>query len=158
MLWWVVPLLKAAHSCWQNFMFFTHCWWFRHPARKPVEVGSLSHCFIIYLQGFIHLNWCRISETSTVFLRKIQQTPGTSPRYPKYKSERKSKTSTGGDSGLEYVPGVCWNFLKNIGSSRPICPLKRHEIPMLDLMMKFTTLQNKKRWSLHVGKEHYYYP
>ena len=27
----------------------------RNPA--PVEVGSLSH----YLQGFIHLRWCRIS-------------------------------------------------------------------------------------------------
>ncbi len=25
-----------------------YCWWFRNPARKPVEVGSFSH----YLQGF----------------------------------------------------------------------------------------------------------
>ena len=32
----------------------------RNPA--PVEVGSLSH----YLHGFIHLNWCGISEPSTV--------------------------------------------------------------------------------------------
>ena len=27
-----------------------YCWWFRNPARKPVEVGSFSH----YLQGFHH--------------------------------------------------------------------------------------------------------
>ena len=29
---------------------FSHCWWFRNPARKPVEVGSLCY----YLQGFMH--------------------------------------------------------------------------------------------------------
>ena len=29
---------------------------------SPVEVGRLSH----YLQGFLHVGWCRISEPSTV--------------------------------------------------------------------------------------------
>ena len=28
----------------------SYCWWFRNPARKPIEVGSLSH----YLQGFMY--------------------------------------------------------------------------------------------------------
>ena len=27
-----------------------YCWWFRNPARKPVEVGNVSHD----LQGFLH--------------------------------------------------------------------------------------------------------
>ena len=42
-----------------------HRWWFRNPARKPVELGSLSHCATIY-EGFIHPRWCRISEPPTV--------------------------------------------------------------------------------------------
>ena len=33
------PSIKGGNYCW---------WWFRNQARKPVEIGSLSH----YLQGF----------------------------------------------------------------------------------------------------------
>ena len=36
--------------CSHNFWAFRYCWWFRNPARKPVEAGSLSHD----LQGFIN--------------------------------------------------------------------------------------------------------
>ena len=42
-----------------------HRWWFKNPARKPVELSSLSHCATIY-ERFIHPRWCRIAEPSTV--------------------------------------------------------------------------------------------
>lgn len=35
--------------------------------RSPVEVGSLSH----YLQGFIHLKWCRISSIKCNTLKTV---------------------------------------------------------------------------------------
>ena len=33
--------------------------------RSPVEVSSLSH----YLQGLIHLNWCRISSINSMYVK-----------------------------------------------------------------------------------------
>ena len=36
----------------------------RNPANSPVEVGSFSH----YLQGFIHVGWCRISCINSIKL------------------------------------------------------------------------------------------
>ena len=58
--------LEANLKCW-------YCWWFRNPAEKPVEVGSLSH----YLQGFMTIRGGdrRISEPSTVFLGEMTIIP-----------------------------------------------------------------------------------
>ena len=42
--------------------------WFRNPVNSPVEVGSLSY----YLQGLLHLRWCRMSSINSMvsfFLR-----------------------------------------------------------------------------------------
>ena len=50
--WNKFPKRKRKSESWRFF----HCsyfWWFRNPARKPVEVGSLSY----YLQGFTHPRW-----------------------------------------------------------------------------------------------------
>ena len=51
---------KSARAAPWLEVFWTlgwYCWWFRNPVNSPGEVGSLSH----YLQGLIHLRWCRIS-------------------------------------------------------------------------------------------------
>ncbi len=44
-------------------------------------------------------------------LRKIQQTPGTDPRYPKIQIWRDFLHKQVVE-GLGYVPGVCWSFLR----------------------------------------------
>ena len=55
---WVPPLALTS-SAWgrtncgwlMSCETWSYCWWFRNPARKPVEVGSLSH----YLQGSFYI-------------------------------------------------------------------------------------------------------
>ena len=47
---------------WTSFQGLSLAWWFRNPARKPVELGSFSH----YLQGFIHPGGCLGFLPSTV--------------------------------------------------------------------------------------------
>ena len=46
-----------------------------------------------------------------VFLRKIQQIPGTDPRYPKIQIWQDFLHQQVVE-GLGYVPGVCWSFLR----------------------------------------------
>ena len=45
------------------------------------------------------------------FLRKIQQIPGTDPRYPKIQIWQDILHQQVVE-GLGYVPGVCWSFLR----------------------------------------------
>ena len=41
-------LYVSLHGGFKKYQVNSYCWWFRNPARKPVEVGRLSHC----LQSF----------------------------------------------------------------------------------------------------------
>ena len=83
----LVPTLWQPHQGSNSLeaKLWWYCWWFvRNPARKPVEVGSLSH----YLQGFIilyipnHPRWCRISSTnSTLWVWFVWQYENDSPEF-----------------------------------------------------------------------------
>ena len=50
-------------------------------------------------------------EDETLPLRKIQQIPGTDPRYPKIQIWQDFLHQQVVE-GLGYVPGVCWSFLR----------------------------------------------
>ena len=58
----VGPSTQFHLSTWNLKLTWHSCWWFRNPAGKPVEVGSLSHYFLYTSQ----VGGNRISEPSTV--------------------------------------------------------------------------------------------
>ena len=44
-VWCQLPILM---TWWLQKCLVIYCWWFRNPARTPVEVGSLSHLTVFF--------------------------------------------------------------------------------------------------------------
>ena len=79
---------KPTNSAWMPRFFPVgrtlgwqwHCWCFRNPARKPVEVGSLSHYlqffFCIVVQDFFHLQYVHTNAWSLFCEKKTRKWRG----------------------------------------------------------------------------------
>ena len=52
----------------------TYCWWFRNPARKPVEVGSLSHSLQVFfiLGGARPISFWTINSDSHIWVHWVE--------------------------------------------------------------------------------------
>jgi len=57
--------LELCSCC--PLMSLLYCWWFRNPANQLI--WTIYH----YLQGLIHLRWCRISSINTVASENVEQ-------------------------------------------------------------------------------------